>query len=105
MASSLAASRLTLGRSLHALGRTDDAVTALRQALGDARALGHPPSIWPAAAALAVSLEQAGDDAGAEDAARLAQSTLEEFAAGLSATRRERFMASPHLRASLERIG
>jgi class 3 adenylate cyclase/tetratricopeptide (TPR) repeat protein len=97
----VAASRLTLGRALQALGRTDDAVAALRQALEEAQALSHPPSIWPAAAALAVSLEQAGDDDGAEEAAGVARDTLDAFAAGLSATRRERFLASPYLRASL----
>ncbi|HXF98696.1 MAG TPA: adenylate/guanylate cyclase domain-containing protein [Gaiellaceae bacterium] len=96
----IAASRLVLGQALHAL-RHAQARDELRRALQDAQALGHPPSLWTAATALARALADAGDDEGAEGAAALARETVDAFAAGLSATRRERFLASPHLEAAL----
>jgi hypothetical protein len=50
---------------------------------------------------LARVLERTGDDTGAENANALARTTLDTFAAGLSAGRRERFLASPFLDAAL----
>jgi class 3 adenylate cyclase/tetratricopeptide (TPR) repeat protein len=91
------ASRRTLGRALHALGQADDAISELRRALQGAEQLAHPPAIWTTAAALARALADAGDDDGANEAAELARRTLDDFAAGLSETRRERFLASPYL--------
>jgi class 3 adenylate cyclase/tetratricopeptide (TPR) repeat protein len=98
------ASRLTLGRALHALGQADQAVSELREALEGAEQLGHPPAIWSTAAALARALSDSGDDNAAEEAARLARRTLDDFAAGLSETRRERFLASPYLEADIAAI-
>ena len=91
------ASRLTLGRALHALGRTDEAIPELRRAVEGTTELGHPPAIWSTAAALARVLADTADDSGAEEAAGLSRRALDDFAAGLSATRRERFLASPQL--------
>ncbi|MGH3133909.1 MAG: AAA family ATPase, partial [Gaiellaceae bacterium] len=99
------ASRVTFGAALLELGRSDEAVAALRRAVVESQQLRHPPSIWTAAAMLARVLERTGDDAGAHDAATLARSTLDDFAAGLSPPRRERFLASPHLEASLAPSG
>jgi predicted Zn-dependent protease len=94
------ASRVTLGASLVELSKQEEAVQHLRRAVADAEQLGHPPSIWTASAALARALERAGDDDAAEEATAVARSRVEGFAAGLSPTRRERFLASPYLEAS-----
>ncbi|HUP33070.1 MAG TPA: adenylate/guanylate cyclase domain-containing protein [Gaiellaceae bacterium] len=96
------ASRLALGRALHALGRTEDGVAELRLALDGAQQLSHPPAIWNTAAALARARADSGDDDGAIEAAELARRTLDDFAAALSETRRERFFASPYLQASID---
>jgi class 3 adenylate cyclase/tetratricopeptide (TPR) repeat protein len=95
------ASQLTLGRALAALGRPEEAIAELEGALAGAQALAHPPSIWSAAAALARARLAAGRDDGAEEAAELARTTLDGFVARLSATRRERFLASPYLEADI----
>jgi class 3 adenylate cyclase/tetratricopeptide (TPR) repeat protein len=95
------ASRVTLGNALVSLGRAYEAVEHLRRAVADGHELGHPPSIWKASAAFARALERTGDDSAAEAAARTARETVEAFAAGLSPTRRERFLASPFLDAAL----
>jgi class 3 adenylate cyclase/tetratricopeptide (TPR) repeat protein len=95
------ASQLTLGRALGALGRSGEAIAEFERALTSAQTLAHPPSIWTAAAELARARAGAGDDDGAQKAAELARSTLGSFAAGLSETRRERFLASPYLEADV----
>jgi tetratricopeptide (TPR) repeat protein len=91
------ASRATLGRALHALGRPDDAVVELRDAVRRAEELIHPPAVWSSAAALARALADTGDDTAADEAAAAARRALVAFAAGLSETRRERFLASPYV--------
>jgi tetratricopeptide (TPR) repeat protein len=95
------ASQSLLGRALHSLGRPDDAVAELRVALERAEKLSQPASIWSTASALALALADAGDDAGADETAALARRTLDAFVAGLSETRRERFLASPYLEATI----
>ncbi len=95
------ASRLSLGRALHELGRIEDALVELGRALPDAQELAHPPTVWSTAVALARARAHAGDDEGAEEANGVARGALDGFAAGLSETRRERFLASSHLEAEL----
>jgi class 3 adenylate cyclase/tetratricopeptide (TPR) repeat protein len=95
------ASRLSLGRALHELGRIEDALAELGRALPGAQELAHPPTLWSTAVALARVRADADDDEGAEDAYALARRTLDQFAAGLSETRRERFLASSHLEAEI----
>jgi eukaryotic-like serine/threonine-protein kinase len=97
----VAASRTTLGTALLELARVDEAVAELGQALAESRELAHPASIWTAAVVLSRAHERAGDDAKAEEAALLARSALDEFAARLSSDRRERFLASPYLEPTL----
>jgi hypothetical protein len=79
----------------------DEAIAEFDRALASAQALAHPPSIWTAAAELARARADAGRDDRAQEAAELARSTLGSFAAGLSETRRERFLASPYLEADV----
>jgi class 3 adenylate cyclase/tetratricopeptide (TPR) repeat protein len=93
----VATSRLVLGRALGEQGRWPDAAEELRRALAESERLGSPSVIWQAAALLAHSLYGAGDDAGAEAAAKQARQTIEAFAAALSDERRERFLRSPQL--------
>jgi predicted Zn-dependent protease len=95
------ASRLSLGRALHNLGRIDEALAELGRALPGAQELAHPPTIWGTAVALARVRAHAGDDDGADEAHGLARGALDQFAAGLSETRRERFLASPYLEAEI----
>jgi class 3 adenylate cyclase len=97
----VATSRLALGRALRALDRVPETVEALRQALAEADRLGHPPTNWSAAAALADALYAAGDDAAAERAAARAGREIETFAAGLSDARRAAFLAAPQLAEAL----
>ena len=97
----VAASRTTLGAALLRLDRPNDAAEQLRQALAESEELSHPPSIWTTAAILAGALDRAGDEDGAEVAAGVARGTVETFARGLSAPRRQRFLAAPHLEAFL----
>jgi tetratricopeptide (TPR) repeat protein len=96
----VAASRTTIGAALVELGRGPEAVDALRRALADSQQLAHPPTIWTAASTLSRALERTGDDDAASEAAALARTTLETFAAGLSPERRERFLGSPYLPAA-----
>ena len=101
----VAASRLTLGAALLELGRSEDAAEHLRRALAESQQLAHPPSIWSAAAILGRALERTGDDEGAEASATEARTTVEAFAKGLSPIRRDLFLASSHLEASLSAAG
>ena len=95
------ASRLSLGRALHNLGRVEEALAELGRALPGAQELAHPPTIWSTAVALARVRADADDDDGADEAHGLARRALDQFAAGLSETRRERFLASPYLEAEI----
>jgi class 3 adenylate cyclase/tetratricopeptide (TPR) repeat protein/energy-coupling factor transporter ATP-binding protein EcfA2 len=93
----VATSRLVAGRALHRLDRPAEAVEVLRQAQEDAERLKHPPTRWSTSAALADALYAAGEDDAAEWEAERAGEELRRFADGLSESRRERFLASPHL--------
>ncbi len=87
-------SRLALGEAVLGLGRPDEAETQTRRALAEAEQLGHPPTLWRAAAQLGRTLVAVADDEGAEAAFTQARRTLERFAADLSPERRERFLAA-----------
>lgn len=89
-----ALSRAALGEAHRRLGQHQEAVAALRPAAAIARDLGHPPTVWRTAAALAEGLHAAGLDADAASWARVAQQAVDDFAAGLSPLRRERFLSA-----------
>ena len=92
-----AASRLTLGAALLALGRGSEAEAEaeIRCALTEAKELGHPPSIWRAESGLGAALAATGHDEDAHAAYTAARETVERFAAALSPERRARFLAAP----------
>jgi predicted Zn-dependent protease len=87
-------SRLVLGEALLVQGRHEESVQETRAALAEADRLGHPPTQWRAGALLGRTLAAVADDDGAETAFKGARQTLERFADGLSAERRERFLAA-----------
>jgi tetratricopeptide (TPR) repeat protein len=93
----VAVARLALGSALLGQGDVAGAVDVLRQTQTEAEALKHPPSIWKTSSRLAEALSAAGDDSGAEAAARRARATVDSFAADLSDERRERFLAAPQV--------
>jgi tetratricopeptide (TPR) repeat protein len=97
-----AASRVTLGRALHDLGRLEEAVAELRAAVADTDTLGGPPGRWESRAALGRTLAASGDDAGAEWALQEATGIIREVAGGLSRERSERFLAAPPIAEILE---
>jgi class 3 adenylate cyclase/tetratricopeptide (TPR) repeat protein len=88
------ASRLVLGAALAAMGRLGDAAGELRQALGDADRLGHPPSRWRAALALTRILAAMGNDNGAATVASTAADTVRQFADTLAEPDRATFLGA-----------
>jgi hypothetical protein len=91
------ASRQTLGSALAALGRADHGVAELAVAVEAAERLGHPPSLWRAAFALARTLVTIGDGDGAQAAATMAAGAIQRFAATLADEHRARFFATPSI--------
>jgi class 3 adenylate cyclase len=89
------ASRLALGSALLELRQAANAVTELRRAMAGAERLGHPPSRWRTAFALARALVAVGDDAAAQAASVTAGTTVKGFAQRLSQDRKDRFLAAP----------
>jgi hypothetical protein len=88
-------SRTLHGRALAALGQAEHAATSLRLAVAEAEALGHPPTLWPALAALADALEPAGAEAEAERVRARARETAVGFADSLSEERRKHALGLP----------
>lgn len=72
-------------------GRADEAVDALRTAAGIAADLGHPPTAWQVRAELARTLAAVGSDDAAAAVAADARRSVDDFAARLGPSRRERF--------------
>lgn len=77
-----------LGEAQLRLGEPASAVATLERSLQIARSLGHPPSIWRAAASVAEAAAAAGRDDRAESAGRLSESTLRAFVDTLAPSHR-----------------
>lgn len=90
-------SRVVLGSALGRMGRTEDAVAELRRAHRDADRLGHPPTRWRAAFALAQTLARMGDDNGAHAVASVAAGTARQFAETLADEHRAKLLGSPRI--------
>jgi class 3 adenylate cyclase/tetratricopeptide (TPR) repeat protein len=88
------AARIALGSALLMLGETDRAVAGLREAVGDAEHLRHPPTIWRASVALGRALATNGDEAAAGAALERAAETVRSFAATLAPERADRLLAA-----------
>ena len=90
---------ITLGRTLAALGRIEEAVARSREAIALADGLGGSPLLrWRARAAFADAALK-GADSGAEGERRLAEAVgiIEEIAAGLNDERAARYRAAPQV--------
>lgn len=87
--------RVALGAAHRRLGQHHEGLVELRAAAAIAQDLGHPPTAWRTAAALADGLHAAGRDADAASWAGVARRTVEDFAADLSPLRRERLLSTP----------
>jgi len=100
-----ATARVTLGKALLAMGRTQDAVRELQAAVKVADSLGSPFGRWRAKAELARALEVAGHDAEAESQLRSAAEIIRDVAAALSAERAARFLAVPPIADVVKSVG
>ncbi len=97
---------LTLGRTLAALGRIEEAVVCLREAMALGEGLGGSPLLrWRSRAAFAEAALK-GADTGAEGERRLAEAAgiIEEVAASLNDERAARYRAAPQVAQVLERV-
>lgn len=88
-----------LARSMHALGRSDDARAAARTAAAASTRLDHPPTRWRTGTTLAQILWAAGELTEAVATARAAREALDGFGRSLTALRREQFLAAPSTQA------
>jgi tetratricopeptide (TPR) repeat protein len=89
--------RAILGKALLAMGRRQDALRELQEAVRGADMLGNPAARWRARADLAVALAAAGDDEGEESALRQAAGIIREVEASLASERAKRFVATPQV--------
>ena len=89
--------RAILGKALLAMGRRQDAVGELREAVRGSDALGNPAARWQARANLAAVLAAVGDDEGEESAFREAAGIIREMEASLASERAKRFVATPEV--------
>ena len=89
--------RATLGKALLAIGRPQDALRELKEAIRGADALGNPMARWQTRADLAAALEAAGDDHGQERALREAAGIIREVETNLASQRAKRFVATPQV--------
>jgi class 3 adenylate cyclase/tetratricopeptide (TPR) repeat protein len=77
-------SRSVLGRALAGMGRADEAIEPLRQAIADAEQLEHQPSRWMSRAALAEVLGRLGRFDEADGERERAATIVRDFVAGLT---------------------
>jgi tetratricopeptide (TPR) repeat protein len=77
-------SRSALGRALAGMGRADEAIEPLRQAVADAEQLEHQPSRWMSRAALAEVLGRLGRLDEADDERERAATIVRDFVGGLT---------------------
>ena len=89
--------RAMLGKALLAMGRRQDALRELKEAVRGADMLGNPAARWRTRADLATALGAAGDDEGEEGAFREAAGIIREVEAGLGSERATRFVATPQV--------
>jgi class 3 adenylate cyclase/tetratricopeptide (TPR) repeat protein len=71
------------GQAFAALGRTDEAVGSLEEALAVARELGNPPQLWRTLLAVAELASSRGDEGDARQAAMEARSVIDRVAASV----------------------
>jgi Predicted ATPase len=89
--------RAILGKALLTMGRRQEALRELQDAVRGADMLGNPAARWQARADLAVALAVAGDDEGGESAFREAAGIIREMEASLAPERAKRFVATPQV--------
>ena len=89
--------RAILGKALLAMGRRQDALRELQEAVRGADMLGNPAARWRVRADLAAALDAAGDDKGEESAFREAARIIRDIEASLAPERAKRFVATPHV--------
>lgn len=90
-------SRLALAASLERAGQSARAVSELRRALAQAEQLGHPPTLWRSAAALAAALYRTGKDTEAEAAYARARSVIGGFIDALTDEHRSTVTSAPEI--------
>lgn len=86
--------RLVLAEALSRMKQTK-AMVEFQSAVEGAEKLGHPPTLWRAAAAMGSHLYRSGDDSGAEKAYMRAREVVDAFARGLTDDHRAAFLAAP----------
>jgi class 3 adenylate cyclase/tetratricopeptide (TPR) repeat protein len=89
--------RAVLGRALLVMGRRQEAISELQEAVKGADLLGNPAARWRARADLAAALAATGDDEGQERAFRQAARIIRDIEAGLAPERAMRFAATPQV--------
>lgn len=89
--------RAILGKALLAMGRREDALRELQEAVRGADMLGSPAARWRTRADLAEALDATGDDEGGETAFREAAGIIREVEASLASERAKRFVAAPQV--------
>jgi class 3 adenylate cyclase/tetratricopeptide (TPR) repeat protein len=93
-----AEARSHLGRALVRLGRREEGIGELRNAVGLADALIGPSGRWRTRAALAAGLREVGDEAGVAAETAEAQAILRAFAASLAPERAASLLSAPPVR-------
>jgi tetratricopeptide (TPR) repeat protein len=93
----------TLGEAFARLGRRDEALTALRDAVAITDELVGAPARWRARAALGRVTYALGEDESAADAYATAADLVRTFAPTLAPERRERLLAAPEVAEILSR--
>ncbi|MDQ6720983.1 MAG: AAA family ATPase [Candidatus Dormibacteraeota bacterium] len=87
--------RATLGKALMAMGRRQDALRQLQEAVKGADTLGNPAARWQVRADQAAILGAVGDDKGEDKALREAARIIRDMEASLAPERAKRFVATP----------
>jgi Flp pilus assembly protein TadD len=94
-----------LGQALVRLGRSEEALDALRSAVEIADSIVGPPARWHARAALGEVSYTIGEDENAEVAYGEAARLVESFAGSLAAERAARLVAAPAIEEILSLAG
>jgi tetratricopeptide (TPR) repeat protein len=87
--------RVTLGKALLAMGRPQDGLLELQQAVIGADTLGNPAARWQVRAELAAALGAVGDEEGADRQLQEAARIIRSIEVLLAPERAKRFVATP----------